>query len=85
MNEAYRSKTYLSPLSAYGRQGGYGLTNIGIGLTDPSDRYTAKIWAKNLFDKRYAAAFSPATAVTPYIAVLGDPLSFGITVSVKAF
>jgi len=84
-NETWRSRTYLHPLSSYGRQEGYALTNAGIGLRGRGDRWSVTLWSKNLFDKRYAAGFSGATAVTPYIAILGDPRTVGVTLTAKPF
>ncbi len=84
-NETWRSRTYLHPLSSYGRQAGYALTNAGIGLRSRDDRWSVTLWSKNLFDKNYAVAFSAATAIAPYAAILGDPRSVGLTLTAKAF
>jgi iron complex outermembrane receptor protein len=84
-NEAWKSRTYLNPLSSYGRQGGYGLTNAGLGFRTQDDKLSVTVWARNLFDKRYAAAFGAATAVTPYIAILGEPRTVGVTLAAKPF
>lgn len=84
-NQTWRSDTYTHVLSAYGRQKAYGLTNLGIGLRTADDKYAVQLWAKNLFDKRYAAAFGSASASTPYIEILGDPRTFGVTLTAKAF
>jgi iron complex outermembrane receptor protein len=84
-NEAWKSRTYLHPLSSYGRQDGYGLTNAGLGFRTQDDRLSVTVWARNLFDKRYAAAFGAASAVTPYIAILGEPRTVGVTLAAKPF
>lgn len=84
-NEAWKSRTYLHPLSSYGRQDGYALTNAGIGLRARDERWSVTLWSKNLFDKKYVAAFGGATAVTPYIAILGDPRTVGLTLSARPF
>lgn len=84
VNQTYRSKSnLLNPLSAYGRQEAYGLTNIGIGIKTSDDRYWVQLWARNLFDKRYAIGVGAANAVSPFIKVLGDPRTFGITGKVR--
>ena len=72
-------------LSAYGRQEAYGLTNLGFGVRTADERYAIQVWAKNLFDKRYAAAFGLASASTPYIQILGEPRTVGVTLSASAF
>lgn len=84
-NEAWRSRVYLNPLSSYGRQEGYALTNAGIGLRGRDERWSVTIWSKNLFDKRYAVAFSAATTISPYTAILGDPRTVGVTLTTKPF
>ncbi len=80
-NQTWRSSTFQHSLSQYGRQDAYGLTHAGIGLKEASGRWSANIWAKNLLDQEYAAAFGNASANTPYIAILGEPRTFGLTVT----
>lgn len=84
-NQTWRSATFLHALSQYGRQDGYGLTNVGLGLRAADERWSVQLWARNLFDKRYAAAFGSAGASTPYIAILGEPRTFGVTLTAKPF
>lgn len=84
-NEMWRSRANLNPLSSYGRQDGYVLTNAGIGLRGRGERWSVTLWSKNLFDKRYAVAFAAATTITPYTAILGDPRTVGITLTAKPF
>lgn len=84
INQTYRSRTnLLNPLSAYGRQNGYGLTNAGIGIKTADGRYSLLLWARNLFDKRYAVGIGAANSISPFVKVLGDPRTFGFTVSGK--
>ncbi len=83
LNEVYRGATALNPLSQYGRQSAYGVTNAGIGLHSADERWRATLWSKNLFDKRYNIASAAASAYTPYIAILGDPRTFGVTLTAK--
>jgi iron complex outermembrane receptor protein len=85
LNQTYRSATFTNALSIYGRQGGYGLTNLGLGVKTADGRYTLQLWAKNLFDKRYATAFGVATSATPYIKIFGEPRTIGLTLTAKAF
>lgn len=84
-NESWRTRVHLHALSPYGRQEGYALTNAGIGLRGNNDRWSVTVWSKNLFDKRYAVAFSAATAITPYTAILGDPRTVGVTLTTQPF
>jgi iron complex outermembrane receptor protein len=83
--QTWRSATYQHALSVYGRQQAYGLTNLGLGVRTADDRYALQVWGKNIFDKRYAAAFGAATAVTPYVEIIGDPRTYGLTFTVKTF
>ncbi|WP_448661998.1 TonB-dependent receptor [Sphingomonas sp. CJ20] len=80
VNQTYRSETnLLSAISTYGHQDGYGLTNAGIGIRSSDGRYSLQFWGRNVFDKRYAVGLGPASAVSPFIKVLGDPRTFGAT------
>ncbi len=86
VNQTYRSATnLLSPVSAYGRQEGYGLTNAGLGIRSSDDRWSLQFWGRNIFDKRYAVGIGAANAVSPFVKVLGDPRTFGATVKAKFF
>ncbi len=80
VNQTYRSGTnFLPAISAYGYQAGYGITNGGIGVRTSDGRYSLQLWARNIFDKRYAVGMGAATAIAPFIKVLGDPRQFGFT------
>lgn len=84
LNQTYRSATnLLNPISAYGYQGAYGLTNGGIGLHGTDGRYSLLFWARNIFDKRYAVGIGAANSVSPFVKVLGDPRTFGATLKGK--
>ena len=84
-NQTWRGSTYLNALSAYGRQKAYGLTHVGLGVRTDDGRWSANVWSKNLFDKDYAAAFGMASANSPYIAILGEPRTFGLTLTARPF
>lgn len=84
VNQTYRSATnLLSPVSAYGRQEGYGLTNAGIGIRTGDERYSLLLWGRNVFDKRYAVGIGAASAVSPFVKVLGDPRTYGLTAKAR--
>jgi len=80
-NQTWRSDTFQQALSQYGRQDAYGLTHAGLGLKAADGRWSANLWARNLFDKKYTAAFGNASANTPYIAILGEPRTYGVTLT----
>ncbi len=81
--QTYRTKTsQISPLSAYGWQSAYGLTNLGVGIRSDDDKYSFQIWVKNLTDRRYFGGAGRATTATPYFGILGDPRTIGGTLKV---
>ncbi len=84
-NEVWRSRTSLHPLSSYGREPGYALTHAGIGLRDHDERWSVTLWSRNLFDKNYLAGTGASSAATPYVAILGEPRSLGVTLTAKPF
>src|SRR3546814_15151359 len=82
---SYRSRTnLLNPLSVYGEQEGYGLTNAGLGIKDPDDRWSVQIWGRNLLDKIYAVGIQSANPVAPFFKIPGDRRPFGLTETGRA-
>jgi len=58
-NSTYRSKHNLEQLlSPYGEQGGYGLTDLGAGVTHDTSNasYELSVVATNVFDTRYTTS-----------------------------
>lgn len=84
-NQTWRSDTALYTLSDHARQDGYGLTNIGLGIRAPDDKWSINVWARNLLDKEYAVAFGAASATAPYIEILGEPRTIGVTLTARPF
>ena len=63
-NYNYRSKHNLEQLlSPFGEQGGYSITDIGIGLTN--ETYELNIVSKNLFDTRYTTSVNDFSNSAP--------------------
>ncbi|HWU01409.1 MAG TPA: TonB-dependent receptor [Novosphingobium sp.] len=84
VNQTYRSKVTLNnPLSQYGWQNGYGLTNLGLGVRAENGSWAIKAWSKNVFNKIYAVGWAAATPITPNETYWGNPRSFGVTFSKK--
>ena len=82
VNENFRSRTALvNPRSQFGWQKAYGLTNAGIGLRSEQSGWSANVWAKNLFDYRYAIGFGAPTAFTPQLQYYGEPRTWGLTLA----
>ena len=83
-NQTWRSAVNLSnPYSTYTEQGAYGLTNAGFGIRAADGAWSLSLWGRNLFDKRYFVGAAAANAVSPYIGVLGDPRTYGVTGKVR--
>jgi iron complex outermembrane receptor protein len=82
VNLSYRSRTALiSPLSQYGWQKAFVVTNAGFGIKSPDGQWSASIWAKNLFNQEYAISYGAPSAVTPLLKYYGEPRTFGLTLS----
>ena len=71
---------------AYGRYyfiQGYDLADARLGLAGTHSRWSAALWSKNLFDRRYVL-FANRTALLQAPAVMyGEPRSFGLTVGYR--
>jgi iron complex outermembrane receptor protein len=57
------------------------LMNASIGVEN--DMYSAQLWARNLFDKKYVASVIVGQPNTQYNAYLGERRTFGLTVGIK--
>lgn len=54
LTQFYQSKTFFNADNLpYESQGGYGLTNIGLGLSSPEQGWRVEAYVNNLFDKDY--------------------------------
>ena len=83
-NVTWKSRAALiNPRSIYGWQDAYAVVNAGIGIKPEGGNWSAVVWSKNLTNNGYAATYSPATSLTPVSKILGDPRSYGITLSKK--
>ncbi|PWB84064.1 MAG: TonB-dependent receptor [Methylocystaceae bacterium] len=81
--QTYRTKiSQITPVSAYGWQSAYGLTNLGVGVRSDDDKYSFQIWVKNLTDRTYSGGAGRATSATPYTQILGEPRTIGGTLKV---
>ncbi|WPR73988.1 TonB-dependent receptor [Algoriphagus sp. NG3] len=76
----FRSEYSSSPSpSAYLNIPGYGLINARTGFRSESG-LSAFLWTRNLLNKNYYEQLLPASGSTGlYAAVLGDPVTYGIT------
>jgi iron complex outermembrane receptor protein len=85
LNLSWRSRAALiNPRSQLGWQDAFAVINGGFGFKAPDGSWSANIWAKNLFNKDYAIAYSAPSAVTPLLKYYGEPRTFGLTLA-KAF
>ena len=84
LDYTYRSSEYSAATdSIYSRLGGLDLLNARLGLREPSGRWDAYVWAKNISNRTYftyiAAGVGNTGALTGQ---LGDPRAFGATLRV---
>lgn len=81
---SYTSSFYTDTFNTpFGRVGAYGTVDAAVDFEDPTGRWGASLWAKNLADKRYAVGsfFSaPLGAATYYFA---DPRAYGIELHIS--
>lgn len=81
-NATWKSSiAFINPRSEYGWQSPFAVINAGIGIKTADNTWSATVWSKNLFNKIYAATFAAATSITPVNEILGDPRSYGVTVT----
>ena len=57
------------------------LVNASVGID--GGNYTAQLWARNLFDRKYVASVIVGVPNTQYNAYLGERQTFGLTVGLK--
>jgi iron complex outermembrane receptor protein len=77
----YRSSRLYAAPDNWLYQGDYGIVNTSIMWTDPSDRYSIKVWGKNLGNTIYATSLVEANQGP--LRALGSPITYGLTFGVK--
>ena len=84
-HSSFRSRDYFdSSDSRLVSQGALWLTNAQVGFGPRSRGWTASLWVKNLFDKRYARDIINFETSYGYDAIAeADPRTFGIELSAK--
>jgi iron complex outermembrane receptor protein len=77
----YRSSFSSSPSpSAYLNIDGYTLVNGRIGFRATNNGFSTFVWGRNIFNKNYYEQLLPAGGnAGHYAAVLGDQVTYGIT------
>jgi len=84
VSESLRSGAYLDgSLSKQAWQDGFGITNLGIGISPDDKSWDLSLWSKNLFDKQYFTAISSVSQTGPSIGSVGDPRVIGVTLRAK--
>ncbi len=80
-NSSYNTGSDLNPVK---EQKAFSLVNARLSIGPANDRWSAELWAQNLFDTHYyQVAFDATTQTGTYNAFLGQPRTFGGTVRVK--
>lgn len=85
VNEALKGNTPYSnekDLVQFG-QDAYGLTNAGIGVRRPDRSFSLLLWGKNLLDEEYFDRITLNNATAPATVRLGQPRTFGVTLSLR--
>ena len=76
----YSARWYAAP-DNYVYQPSYGIVNASVSWTDPSDRYTVRLWGKNIANQVYATGvFETQGGVYRSLAA---PRQYGVTVGAK--
>ncbi|HMA50791.1 MAG TPA: TonB-dependent receptor, partial [Magnetospirillaceae bacterium] len=88
VDDLLRSAAYMdTTLSAYGRQSGYSLTNLGFGLRTPERAGSLEFWVRNATNAHYITNATNAsisgTSPSPFTATLGQPRTLGATATLK--
>lgn len=80
VNYFHSAEFFAAPANT-GRQGAYHLVNVSLSWKDSSDRYSVRIWGKNITDTEYNSSFLESA---PGIdAVRGYPRTYGVTAGIK--
>jgi iron complex outermembrane recepter protein len=77
---SYTSRWYGSA-DNFAFQPSLGLLNASVQWTDPSDRFSARLWGKNLTDKVYATGILEANHGV--LRQIGAPRTYGVTLGAK--
>ncbi|KRB82215.1 hypothetical protein ASE00_08955 [Sphingomonas sp. Root710] len=77
---SYTSRWYASA-DNFAFQPSLGLLNASVQWTDPSDRFSARLWGKNLTDETYSTGIAEANqGVFRHV---GAPRTYGVTLGAK--
>lgn len=80
----YTSKQYFELFNTEGlAQGGYALVNGRLTYATSDSQYSVSLWCKNMFDRIYRTAGVDATGLGFLAHYLGEPRTFGASVSAK--
>lgn len=82
---SYRSRVYYSLGNRLqSSQDGYWLLNARLGITSPDEKWELAIWGRNLTNKLYVSqSYDNFGGIFPSQNFLGDPRTYGATLSVK--
>ena len=83
-NNVYRTtQNFDNNLSRYGIQGSYAVTDLGLGIVAPNDRFELDIVAKNAFDRRYTTSITVNSDGRLGYDGVGDPRWIAAVLHVK--
>jgi outer membrane receptor for ferric coprogen and ferric-rhodotorulic acid len=70
-------------LSRYGIQGAYGITDVGLGVLSPSERFEIDVVARNVFNKQYTTSVTLGTDGSIGYDGIGDPRWVGVVLHAR--
>lgn len=80
-NSKYNTGSDLNPVKV---QGNYSVVNARFGIGPRNQRWSAEVWAQNLFDQNYyQVAFDATVQSGTYNAFLGQPRTYGVTLRAR--
>jgi iron complex outermembrane receptor protein len=83
-SNVFRSQqNFDNNLSRYGIQGAYGITDVGLGVISPSERFELDVVAKNVFNKQYTTSVTLGTDGSIGYDGIGDPRWVGVVLHAR--
>jgi iron complex outermembrane receptor protein len=85
-SNVFRSQqNFDNNLSRYGIQGAYGITDVGLGVISPSERFELDVVSRNVFNKQYTTSVTLGTDGSIGYDGIGDPRWVGVVLHAKLY
>jgi iron complex outermembrane recepter protein len=83
-SNVFRSKqNFDNNLSRYGIQGAYGITDVGLGVISPGEKFELDVVSRNVFNRRYTTSVTIGTDGSIGYDGIGDPRWVGVVLHAK--